>query len=62
MPIYTYECRNCGAREQVVAKMDDAQPERLEACEEDCTEPRPERVPTRTGFALKGSGWFKDGY
>ena len=62
MPIYHYRCKNCLAEDTVTAKMNDEPPEQLETCEDDCAAPQIEKVPARTGFALKGRGWFKDGY
>lgn len=54
MPVYNYRCNKCGECQTVVAKMSDNKPEH-------CEQPM-ERVPARTGFALQGTGWYKDGY
>jgi len=56
MPIYEYDCNKCGAFEKV-QKISDGP---LDICPE-CGGPV-KRVVSQTSFALKGSGWYKDGY
>lgn len=58
MPTYEYECKKCGyqfTREQKIT----------EAPNPHCTECgglEAKRLISKTSFALKGKGWFKDGY
>ncbi len=55
MPRYEYECEKCGPFE-VAQKIADAP---LTAHE--CGAPAARRI-SRTSFALKGEGWYADGY
>jgi putative FmdB family regulatory protein len=55
MPIYEYECQRCGVFE---ARQKITEPP-LER--HDCGEPV-ERKMSVTAFALKGGGWYADGY
>ena len=67
MPLYEYECVLCGYREEVLQKMDSNPP----TCPE-CAERTADSPPhitsvmvkqiSRSSFALKGDGWFKDHY
>ena len=54
MPIYTFECQNCKTRETVTAKVSDPAPVHCETAMQ--------KVPVASGFALKGGGWYADGY
>lgn len=56
MPIYEYDCQKCGTFE-VSQKMSDPALTTHEAC----GEPVQRRI-SLTSFALKGGGWYADGY
>ena len=58
MPIYEYECDDCGYKE-----------ERIEAVDTDSSEDCPDcncgyfgKVMSKTNFKLNGSCWARDGY
>ena len=55
MPRYEYECPKCGSFE-VMQKISDAPLARHECGE------AVERKISKTAFALKGGGWYADGY
>ena len=61
MPIYAYECSDCGNTKDILQKLSD---KHLEICPE-CGEKNFSRKLTAAGFVLKGSGWyatdFRDG-
>ena len=60
MPMYEYECEACGAREdhgRRVAERDD--PALCGACG---SQSHRIKVNRGTSFALKGGGWYADGY
>lgn len=57
MPIYNYQCQECGAAQQVWAKFDDPPP-LCESCGADALS----KQVSRTGFTLKGGGWYAQGY
>lgn len=56
MPIYEYQCPQCGLFE-VMQKMSEAP---LQECPT-CHGPVQKQV-SRTSFQLKGGGWYADGY
>ncbi|MBU0553043.1 zinc ribbon domain-containing protein [Myxococcota bacterium] len=58
MPLYLYRCSECEAEVEVHAKMSDPPPTRCEACGAAALE----RRIGRTAFALKGGGWYAQGY
>ncbi len=61
MPIYAYECCDCGHSRDILQKLSD---KHIEVCPE-CGEKGFVRKLTAAGFVLKGSGWyatdFRDG-
>lgn len=57
MPIYEYECLNCGRQCEVFQKFSD---EPLKSCP-DCRGHMHKMV-SRTSFILKGSGWYVTDY
>jgi len=57
MPIYEYRCTQCGKVSEVLQRMG-ARP--LRTCES-CGGGL-EKVISRVSFALKGGGWFAEGY
>ena len=58
MPIYEYACKACGASLEVRQKFSD---DPLTECPE-CGAPSLERLVSASSFALKGDGWYADGY
>ena len=58
MPIYNYRCDACQHRFSVNDKMSD--PTRT-VCPE-CGAPSLKKLVSRTGFRLKGGGWYEQGY
>jgi len=58
MPIYEYACGKCEAEFEAEQRITDAP---LKKCPE-CGSKRVKRLISRTSFALKGGGWYADGY
>ena len=56
MPLYDFKCTECEHVFEIIQKYIDPNPK----CEE-CGEPTI-RIISGTSFALKGDGWYKDGY
>ena len=54
MPIFDYECRNCGHVFDVLQKMSD---DPLSECPE-CGQPDLRKLLSAPNFHLKGSGWY----
>lgn len=57
MPIYRYQCTECGAREEHLQKFSDAPIETCESCGGALS-----KLMTAAAFHLKGGGWYKDLY
>jgi putative FmdB family regulatory protein len=57
MPVYEYQCNSCHRDFEYQQRMSDPEKEICEACGG-----KLERVISRTAFALKGGGWYKDLY
>lgn len=57
MPMYEYQCQDCGLRFEVRQKFSDAP---IDSCSSCGGQAR--KMISRTGFALKGGGWFDQGY
>ena len=57
VPLYEYLCASCGHRVEVLQRLDDTAPD----CAE-CGQPTMTKQISRTNFALKGTGWYKDHY
>jgi putative FmdB family regulatory protein len=57
MPIYEYECLQCGKNSEVIQKFSDAP---LSTCP-DCGG-RMKKLISNTSFVLKGSGWYVTDY
>ena len=55
MPIYEYECRECGYRLDALQKMSDPL---LSDCPE-CERPGLKKLVSAPHFRLKGSGWYE---
>lgn len=58
MPIYEYACQHCGYQLEARQKFSDPPLHQCPACEQDGLE----RLISESSFALKGSGWYADGY
>jgi putative FmdB family regulatory protein len=56
MPIYEFECKECGNASQQFQSYTDAFP----TCE-DCKKEMKKLI-SKTSFSLKGRGWAKDNY
>lgn len=57
MPIYEYECDNCGKQSEVIQKFDD---EPLSICPE--CRGHMHKMISHTSFILKGTGWYVTDY
>ncbi len=57
MPIYEYECGECGQVDEVVQKMSDIP---LKKCRH-CSGPVKKLI-SNSAFHLKGGGWYADSY
>jgi len=55
MPIYEYECKACGHRQEAIQKMSD---DPLVECPE-CHKPELKKLISAAGFRLKGGGWYE---
>lgn len=58
MPTYEYRCGACGKIQDIVQRMSDPV---LVDCPL-CNAPRLERLISASAFALRGGGWYADGY
>jgi putative FmdB family regulatory protein len=57
MPIYEYECTDCGDVIEVIQKISARAPGRCEKCSG-----KLKKKISLTSFQLKGGGWYSDGY
>jgi putative FmdB family regulatory protein len=57
MPIYAYQCTQCGKDEEYIQKFSDPPMEKCEHCGGPLR-----RLVTSAAFHLKGGGWYKDLY
>ncbi|HEU4726423.1 MAG TPA: zinc ribbon domain-containing protein [Kofleriaceae bacterium] len=57
MPVYEYQCKACGRDFEYQQRMSDPDKTTCEACGGAL-----DRLISRTAFALKGGGWYKDLY
>ena len=57
MPIYEYECTDCGKVIEVIQKVNSRAPGRCEKCSG-----KLKKKISRVSFQLKGGGWYSDGY
>lgn len=55
MPIYEYECKACGHRQEAIQKMSD---DPLLDCAE-CDQPELKKLISAAAFRLKGGGWYE---
>ena len=58
MPLYEYACNKCGLRFEVRQKFSD---EPIHECRE-CDGTVTKLISQGGGFALKGGGWYQQGY
>jgi putative FmdB family regulatory protein len=58
MPVYEYRCNACAREFEYQQRMSDPEKTLCEACGKEALE----RLISRTAFALKGGGWYKDLY
>jgi len=54
MPIYEYQCQQCGNQHEVLQKVNEAE---LTDCPE-CHTPHLKKLISAAGFQLKGNGWY----
>jgi putative FmdB family regulatory protein len=59
MPIYSYLCRACQSKMEVLAKMSDAPPQTCTHCGK---QGQLDKLLARTAFQLKGDGWYHSNY
>lgn len=57
MPIYEYECTECGDVEEAVQKMTDPPLTRCKKCSGEL-----HKLISHSAFHLKGGGWYSDAY
>ncbi len=57
MPIYEYQCKDCGHRFDELRSYDEPDP----SCPK-CESLKTAKLVSRTSFSLKGGGWYKDHY
>jgi putative FmdB family regulatory protein len=57
MPIYEFQCRKCGARLEVLQKMNDKPPAKCKQCGG-----RLDRLQSAPAIQFKGSGWYVTDY
>jgi putative FmdB family regulatory protein len=57
VPIREYRCLECGEAFEVIQKFSDRPLQRCKKCGGQL-----EKLLSRAGFVLKGSGWYADGY
>jgi putative FmdB family regulatory protein len=57
MPIYEYECENCGQIEEAWQKISDAPIETCNKCQGKLN-----KIVSQSSFHLKGSGWYVTDY
>ncbi len=55
MPIYEYECKVCGHRQEAIQKMSD---DPLVECAA-CGKPELKKLVSAPAFRLKGTGWYE---
>ena len=57
MPLYDFKCSECESIEEKLVKLEDVGEQYCEKCGN-----KLEKCLPLSNFALKGSGWYKDGY
>ncbi len=61
MPIYEYECKECG-RFEVIQKFSDKPLTQCPRCKENGKKSSVQKAVSASAFHLKGSGWYKTDY
>jgi putative FmdB family regulatory protein len=61
MPIYEYECKDCGVFE-VIQKFSDEPLKSCPQCKEKGKKNKVEKLMSRSSFQLVGSGWYASDY
>ena len=62
MPIYEFQCEECGSVTEVIYKMADAPQDILVICPTEMRSSFHRRIISLSSHHLKGKGWSKDGY
>lgn len=57
MPIYEYECNQCGKIEEAIQKFSDAPLTTCKHCSGSLS-----KLVSHSSFHLRGGGWYADGY
>jgi len=57
MPLYEYQCKSCNNTFELRQKFSDPPASTCPACGGEV-----EKLISQSGFALKGQGWYGDGY
>jgi len=57
MPIYEYQCRDCGDQFEILQRIGQRPLRRCKKCSG-----RLDKLISRTAFVLKGGGWYSEGY
>ncbi|NTU43545.1 MAG: zinc ribbon domain-containing protein [Nitrospirales bacterium] len=57
MPIYEYQCLECGKSHEIIQKFSDAPMEKCPACGGQM-----KKLISNTSFVLKGTGWYVTDY
>ncbi len=57
MPLYAYECQDCGEQSEVIQKFSDKPLTKCESCGG-----KLRKLLSAPSFHLKGGGWYADGY
>lgn len=57
MPIYEYHCSSCGRDFEKLQKVSEPPTSTCPVCGK-----KTKRLISKSSFALKGGGWYKDGY
>ena len=55
MPIYEFECKNCGNIQENLMKISDPAPVDCNSCDQGSLV----KIMSRTSFVLKGEGWYE---
>lgn len=55
MPIYEYECRDCGHKLEILQRLSDSPLKTCPTCNHDSLK----KLVSAAGFQLKGTGWYE---
>jgi putative FmdB family regulatory protein len=59
MPLYEYRCQECQATTEFLLKFSDPSPEDCPKCQKKHSL---QKILSKSGFVLKGGGWYTDAY